>query len=355
MRGLEEMERGFDKFRNVSRKAVSLSPETLVKKSQLGNEEVSTLVLQPVLENVNPSKWMAHNQSFIAAELLKHGSILFRDFEVDSVARFEECARALTPELLDYRERSSPRSEVSRGIYTSTDHPSDQYIHFHNEQSYTHSWPMKLWFFCLKAAQQGGATPIADGRKVLQRLDAKIKERFMQKKVMYVRNYGDGMGLSWQDAFQTSSKQAVEDYCRKVSIDFEWKADERLRTRQVFETITSHPKTGEMLWFEHTAFFHVSSLEPSVRQALLAEFEEQDLPFNTYYGDGSPIEDSALAAIREAYRQTALRFSWQEGDILLIDNMLTSHSREPYVGPRKIVVAMAELYDKKSDGQAAFS
>jgi alpha-ketoglutarate-dependent taurine dioxygenase len=104
-----------------------------------------------------------------------------------------------------------------------------------------------------------------------------------------------------------------------------------------------------MLWFEHAAFFHISSLEPAVRDALLAEYKTEDLPFNTYYGDGSPIESSVLNEIRDAYRQAAARFPWQEGDVLLIDNMLTSHGREPYEGPRKIVVAMTDLYSKDID------
>jgi alpha-ketoglutarate-dependent taurine dioxygenase len=107
-----------------------------------------------------------------------------------------------------------------------------------------------------------------------------------------------------------------------------------------------HPRTHEAVWFEHTAFFHVSSLEPVVREAILQEFAEEDLPFNTYYGDGEPIEASALAQIREAYQQTAVRFPWQEQDVLLIDNVLTSHGREPFIGPRKIVVAMTELFHK---------
>jgi len=118
----------------------------------------------------------------------------------------------------------------------------------------------------------------------------------------------------------------------------------RLRTRQVFDAIFAHPKTGEMVWFEHVAFFHITSLAPDVRQALMAEFKEEDLPFNTYYGDGSAIEESTLEQVRQAYRQTAARFDWRGGDILLIDNMLTSHAREPFSGARKIAVAMAELH-----------
>ncbi|HEV7906269.1 MAG TPA: TauD/TfdA family dioxygenase [Pyrinomonadaceae bacterium] len=344
---MKEQERkgtGFDRFRSAGRKPVNLSPEELIKTGFLDARGALPLLIQPAIKEVSPAVWAGNNREFIEAQLLAHGAILFRDFKIDTVERFEEFARAVSPQLLDYRERSSPRSEVSRGIYTSTDHPADQSIHFHNEQSYTHSWPMKLWFYCVKPAEQGGATPIADGRKVFQRLDPQITERFMRKRAMYVRNYVGGMGLSWETAFQTADKSAVENYCRTAGIDYQWKDDGQLRTRQIFDNIVRHPQTGELVWFEHVAFFHLSSLEPAVRDAIRAEFAEEDLPFNTFYGDGSEIEASVLDEIRAAYRAESTSFSWQENDLLLIDNVLTSHSREPYVGARKILVAMAELY-----------
>lgn len=337
-----------NQLKTARRQPLSLSPETLVKTASLqGSTATFPLVFSPVVEHVNLVNWAVKNREQIERELLRQGALLFRGFKIDGVTGFEQFARASSGELLDYRERSSPRTEVTKGIYSSTDYPADQSIDFHNEQSYTHSWPMKLFFFCVSAAEERGATPIADGRKVLKHLGLQLRERFINKRVMYVRNYGDGMGLDWQTAFQTTSKPVVEDYCRRSSIFLEWKDKGHLRTRQIFDTIVKHPKTNEQLWFEHAAFFHVTSLEPSVRDALLAEFKEEDLPFNTYYGDGSVIEDSVLEEIRGTYRQTAVRFDWRESDILLIDNMLTSHGREPFSGARKIVVAMAELYPEQ--------
>jgi alpha-ketoglutarate-dependent taurine dioxygenase len=337
------------RFKTVRRKAIDLSQESLVRTGSRGDATGSfPLVISPEVERLNLAAWAEGNREFIETHLLKHGAILFRGFDVATVEQFEDVARAVSIELLDYRERSSPRSEVSRGVYTSTDYPADQSIHFHNEQSYTQSWPMKLWFYCMTPAEEGGATPLADGRGVLQRLSADTIERFTQKRVMYVRNYGDGLGLSWQTAFQTTSAAEVESYCRRSEISFEWKDGGRLRTRQLFDNIARHPRTGEPVWFEHAAFFHISSLDAPVRDALLAEFSEEDLPFNTYYGDGAPLEPATLEEIREAYRQESRRFDWRPKDILLIDNMLTSHSREPFKGERKIVVAMAQLYDRRS-------
>ncbi|HXM48140.1 MAG TPA: TauD/TfdA family dioxygenase [Pyrinomonadaceae bacterium] len=327
-----------------SRKTVRLSPSTLVESRYLDARQFP-LVVEPAVDHLNAVAWVSGIGEYIQDQLLKHGAILFRGFNIEGARGFEEFARAISPHLLDYSERSSPRSEINRGIYTSTDHPADQYIHFHNEQSYSHNWPLKLFFFCAQPAATGGSTLIADGRRVLELIAVSTRQRFIENKVMYLHNYHPGIGLSWQTAFQTPSKIEVEDYCRTHAIEFEWKGNDRLRTRQFFKAIVAHPKTGESVWFEHTAFFHVSSLAPDVRRMLMKEFAEEDLPFNTYYGDGSPIEDSVLEGIRAAYRQSACRFSWQQRDLLLVDNMLVSHGREPFTGPRNILVAMAELAD----------
>jgi alpha-ketoglutarate-dependent taurine dioxygenase len=335
------------RFNAISRRPIAVSRETMVRMSHLDHQKILPLVIEPQTDNVNPFNWAQTERELLESQLLKFGAILFRNFKLESVDQFERFVSTISPSLIEYHERSSPRSELKKGIYTSTDYPADQSIHFHNEQSYGRSWPMKLWFFCMLPAEQGGATPIADGRKVYERISPEIRQRFLEKKVMYMRNYGDGLGLTWQTAYQTSNKSDVEDYCRKSQISCEWKSNDRLRTRQVFANIVNHPRTGEPVWFEHAAFFHISSLQPHVRKTLLAEFEEADLPMNTYYGDGTPIETSVLEEIREAYRQETIAFQWQKKDLLLIDNVLVSHSRQSFVGDRKILVAMAELYNSQ--------
>jgi hypothetical protein len=48
------------------------------------------------------------------------------------------------------------------------------------------------------------------------------------------------------------------------------------------------------------------------------------------------------------YEACAVRFDWQKGDVILLDNMLVAHARDPFEGPRKIVVAMGDMYDHAS-------
>lgn len=333
---------------NVRRKPVNISPKNLIKTEYLKPGHEIPLVVQPVVDGVNLLAWAKNNQAIIETLLLKHRAILFRNFNVNTAEQFNQFIKASSNgELLEYRDRSSPRHEVGSRIYTSTDYPAEQNIFLHNEGTYWLTWPLKIYFGCLIASQQGGETPIADCRKVFQRINPKIRDRFIEKKVLYVRNYNDGFGLTWQTVFQTEDKAVVEEYCYNNGIEFEWKEGERLRTRSRRPAVATHPKTEEMVWFNHATFFHVSTLEPTMREALLAEFKEEDLPNNTYYSDGSPIEPSVLDELREAYWQEKVTFPWQEGDVLMLDNMTIAHGREPFVGSRKIVVGMAEPFSSK--------
>jgi hypothetical protein len=75
---------------------------------------------------------------------------------------------------------------------------------------------------------------------------------------------------------------------------------------------------------------------------MVAEFSDGDLPANTYYGDGSPIEPEVLDHLRAAYHAETVSFPWQQGDLLMLDNMLVAHGRAPYAGARQILVGMSE-------------
>jgi alpha-ketoglutarate-dependent taurine dioxygenase len=324
------------------RKIVTLSTEELIETGYLQPGHSSPLIIKPAVKDLSLKVWSSNNRELIEAHLLRHGAILFRDFKVGTVLDFRQFIDAVSGQLLEYTYRSTPRTHLSENIYTSTEYPANQFIPLHNEMSYARSWPMKIWFCCLKVAEQGGETPLADSGKVFDRIDSRIRERFMKNEVMYVRNYGEGVDIPWQQVFGTTSKSAVEDYCRKVGMEFEWKVGDRLRTRQKCQAVATHPMTGKMVWFNQAHLFHVTSLGQEICDSLLEEFKEEDLPRNAFFGDGSPIEASILDEIRDAYSQEEIIFPWREQDILMLDNMLMAHGRTPYAGPRSIVVGMAE-------------
>ena len=326
----------------AKRRAVSVSSERLVKTGLMEGSGPLPLLVEPTVEGVDLTAWAASQREFVAASLKQHGGILFRNFGVTTPGEFEQFARVVCGELLEYRYRSTPRTRISGDIYSSTEYPAGEHIPLHNEMSYTSSWPMKIAFCCAQPAEEGGETPIADSRRVYTRIAPHVRELFARKRVMYVRNYGRRLDLPWQDVFQTDDRAEVEAYCQRASIEFEWKGDDGLRTRQVCQAVATHPQTSEEVWFNQAHLFHTSNLRPEVRESLLASCREEDLPRNAYFGDGSPIADSLADEVREAYRHETVSFPWRRGDVLLLDNMLAAHGRTPFRGARQILVGMAE-------------
>ena len=274
--------------------------------------------------------------------LLTDGGILLRGFDVPEEASFQEFARSFNFPLLNYEFGSTPRTELGDGVYTTTEYPAHQVIPLHNEQAYTTNWPMKIWFHCITPSETEGETPIADSRQVFNKMDPEIRDMFERRKLKYVRNYGNGLDLPWQKVFNTDDPKQAELYCRSNQIDFEWKDDGELRTSQICQGVARHPTTKEMVWFNQAHLFHVSNLQPNVRETLLSIVDEADLPRNVYYGDGGVIEDAVLDEVRKVLDECVVKFPWQSGDVLMLDNMLIAHSRSRFTGARKVVVAMAE-------------
>jgi len=302
------------------------------------------LVARPLVAGIQLSTWLKANMALIDRRLQEHGAILFRGFEPMGLEEFEAVVKAISPEPLQYLYRSTPRSLVGDRIYTATEYPPNHSIPLHNELAYQRSWPLRLILFCVQPAETGGETPIASTLRVTDRIDSDVKRKFEETGVMYVRNYEAGPDLSWQTVFQTSDQKEVEQYCRTHDIEYQWKNRETLRTRQVCQAIALHPTRREDVWFNQAHLFHISSLGESTCRALLKIYREEDLPRNAYYGDGSKIEDAVLEHIRNAYSSEAVCFTWTANDVLLLDNMLVSHARNPYKGKRQVLAAMTDRY-----------
>jgi alpha-ketoglutarate-dependent taurine dioxygenase len=268
------------------------------------------------------------------------GGVLLRGFDVPSVEAFQQFSAAFGHPLLSYDFGSTPRTAVGGGIYTSTEYPAHQFIPLHNEQAYTREWAMKIWFHCVTAAHTGGETPIADSRAVYRKMPDSIRERFARG-ILYVRNYGD-FDVPWQQVFNTENRVEVENYCRRTGIQWEWKNDGSLRTRQLCQGIERHPRSGETVWFNQGHLFHISNQQPEVREMLEELVGIENLPRNVYFADGSPIPDTIFDEIRHVIDEQTVIFPWHKGDVLMLDNMLVAHGRTPFKGERKVVVAMAE-------------
>ena len=193
---------------------------------------------------VSLAAWAAQNQPLIESSFDRHGAILFRGFEVHTVQEFEIAAVSIARELYGgYGDL--PRAGASEKIYASTPYPADQRILFHCESSHLNSWPLRIAFFCMQAAETGGETPIFDCREVCRHMSPALLDRFRKRGLMYIRNFGEGLDVSWQKFFHTEDRQAVEEKCRQENLEWDWKPSGGLRVRHRTEAVRNTPKRAK--------------------------------------------------------------------------------------------------------------
>jgi hypothetical protein len=329
-------------IRNIKRKPIDLARTSIVEMQELQPGHKLPLVVTPAMQDVDLAEWARGNRQLIEAKVLDHGGILFRGFGLKSVSDFETAAGAICSELFqDYGDL--PQEGESGRIYKSTPYPNDQVILFHNESSHLQSWPLKIAFFCARAADTGGETPILDTREICKIMDKAVLDKFRDKGLTYIRNFSPGLDVSWQRFFHTTNRDEVDEACRKAGVEWDWVGEDSLRVRQLCKAVTNHPKTGDEVFFNQVQLHHVSCLDPETRASLTKLFKEDELPRSVMYGDGAPIENEVMEYLGKLYWEHCVQFPWQNGDLILLDNMLTAHARSTFEGERKICVAMGEM------------
>jgi alpha-ketoglutarate-dependent taurine dioxygenase len=335
------------KFAIGRRKPVDLSSFSPVREHLPEGGGTLPLILEPAHAGAMLSDWAGQHRDEIEAYLSRHGAILFRGFGLSTIAHFESVATSITGGLYGgYGDL--PRAGASENIYASTPFPNDMSILFHNESSHLSSWPMKIAFFCMIPSQTGGETPLLDCREICREMRPALLEKFARLGVTYVRNFGDGLDVSWQQFFRTEDRSAVEETCKAEGLECEWKTGNGLRIRHRTHAVATHPRTAEQIFFNQIQLHHPYCLGKDVRESLLSIYHEEDLPRNVYYGDGSVIEDSVMEELDELYWRLDVELPWQAGDIILLDNMLTAHARKPFSGDRKICVAMGQMMERST-------
>jgi amino acid adenylation domain-containing protein len=338
----ERLKFDLKQFKSIKPKAVNLGGGEPVERTSLPAGGSLPLVLRPVLADVDPADWCQGHREELARDLKRHGAILLRGFKVLTTDDFERLATAFCSELFN-ENGEHPRQSVSGNVYTPVFYPSDQRLLWHNENSFNQRWPRKILFCCVRPAAQGGETPLVDSREVYAQIPVEIREEFERKGVLYLRTYGGGLGLGWQDVFQTESRQEVEERCQADGIEALWQPDGRLRTRAVRPAVLAHPETGEMSWFNQAQHWHVACLDPETRRSMESLFAPDDLPRSCRFGDGTAIPDEAMHRILAVYARLQVVFPWEKGDVVVVDNVLTAHGRNAFSGERKILVVLGDM------------
>jgi alpha-ketoglutarate-dependent taurine dioxygenase len=286
--------------------------------------------------------WAAQRRGLLRGVVAAHGSVLVRGLNLCDPASFTAVVQQLASGLMTETEAFAPRQGHAAGVYSSTPWPANQPMCMHHELSYALEVPGLLLFACVTPPTAGGATALADASAVLDALPAELVSRFERDGWLLTRSYNGEIGASVAEAFGTDDPGAVERYCRANAIELEWRPDGALRTRQRRRAVVRHPLTGRRCWFNQIAFLNEWTMTPEVREYLVDVYGADGLPFNTRFGDGDPIGEDVVQLLNDVYEANTVREPWQAGDLMLVDNIRTAHSREPYDGPRRVLVAMTD-------------
>jgi alpha-ketoglutarate-dependent taurine dioxygenase len=332
---------------------------TPIFKRRPGTSESELVRIRPTLQNspipmmvecldkdVDTFTWLHANRAVVEEQLSGTGAVLIRGFPLNLPSDFERLAETVSPNLItDYGDL--PRGQEGGRLYGSTVYPAAEQILYHNESSHEHRWPMHISFCCMRAATSGGETPLVDCREVLRRLPVDVRMSFQRDGLLYVRNFVSGLDVGWEHFFGTSNQREVEERCARANTECLWQ-EGGLRTRRRAPAIAQHPWTGDLTFFNQILLHHIAMLHDDVRISLISLFGESGLPRNVLYGSGDPIADDLVRQIRCIYDELAVEFPWEEGDVIMLDNMQIAHGRRAFSGDRKILVTMAEAMDLSS-------
>jgi alpha-ketoglutarate-dependent taurine dioxygenase len=288
--------------------------------------------------------WTATHRDDLDARLRTDGLVWLGGAGVTAPADLAAIRDALGRPDAPLGDRFARREAYPDGVYSWPDWAADRDMCLHHEQGYRLRFPGLLVMGALATANCGGAMLLGDTRAVLTHLPTDLAVRFEKHGWTLARNFRPYLGLSWTEAFGTEDASELASGCADEMVGLAVTKDV-VRTAQRRSAVVTHPATGDRCWFNDVAFFSQWSVPAQERGVLLSAFGPGGTPFNTFSGDGEPVTEAEYDAIIEAYEKSMVRVEWSAGDVLLVDNILTAHGREPYVGPWDVAVALADPID----------
>jgi len=302
------------------------------------------------------AEWVAEHRPGLDEVLLAHGAYVLRNFGVVDTASFDGIVGSYGSAVMDYSGGATLRGTVQGRIYEATRLPPDLSLTLHQEMSYLPRWPGRVAFYCHVAAATGGETIIGDMRAVTAAIPPEFFNAVDTRGVLYCRNFRDqsderhpildAIHRTWQDTFLTDDKATAEAGCARMGFEYRWNDDGSLSTEFRTAGVIEHPATGERVWFNQIPAQTMQTMierrfGPEIT-ALIQEYYPpgRTRPTDTLFGDGGAIDSADIDAVFDTLDAVTVAFAWKPGDVMVLDNVLTAHGRNPYTGDRDVQVAL---------------
>ncbi|MCM4083106.1 TauD/TfdA family dioxygenase [Paractinoplanes hotanensis] len=284
-----------------------------------------------VAVGADPAAWIQAYLPDIRDRLVADGVVRLSGAAVRSADDVAAAGDALFAAGCPRLEPFAARPDGAGRVAAAPVWPAERDMCPHNEQAHASVFPRTLLLAMPEGAGTDGATLLADGAAVWRELDTPIRDRLAEQGWMLVRNYRPYVGMRWTEALGVTDPAEVVAHCAAAGVTASW-AGATLHTRQRRPAFRTHPLTGVPCWFNLICFLSQWSLRDEEREVLLGAYGPEGLPFNTFFGDGTPIAQPEWAHLQAVVDAYTVRQRWTPGDLLIVDNIRTSHGRTAHDG-----------------------
>lgn len=305
------------------------------------NETPEIALLSPRELPITPGAALDGPSKTIVSDLINaHGFVVFRGYGIQSDQDFHRFVESFGLENFKYADSFSNAVRHNRTdrVFTANEAPPNVEIFLHHEMAQTLTFPGALFFFCEKAAESGGATPICRSDRTLKTLETQNPTFVAKLRSVGVKyrnsmpseaNRESGQGRSWKDTLTVNSAHEAEEKLVALGYQFNWLEDGGLSVQTPALAAVDHFGRGKDVFFNQI-------VAAAAGWTVAADDKEPRLCF----GDDSPIGHADLAdTIKAAYQHT-VDLEWQTGDVALLDNLKVMHGRRPFGGSRSVLASL---------------
>ena len=294
-------------------------------------------------ESVSIEEWVRQNRVAINKSLKQTGAVLIRGLAMQDPDHFEKFVVSFGLPVFPYKKSLSNavRVNYSERVFTANEAPSQVEIYLHHEMAQTPVSPSVLFFCCISAAEQGGATPLCRSDQLFEAFKLshpKWTEQLVSKGLRYVTRMpavsdeSSGQGRSWYNTLNVSDKDEVEKKLTAMGYEYSWQNNGGLETLSpLLPGVVELTNGGQSFYHQLIAAYRGW---PGVRENPAS---------GVMFGDKTEIPVGLLESLSTMAEDYTTDLHWADGEIAMLNNRMIMHGRRPYSGNRKrqVLVSMA--------------
>ncbi|KAI5860641.1 Clavaminate synthase-like protein [Durotheca rogersii] len=308
--------------------------------------------LDGVIETI---KALQSRGGILTKKLALHGTLLFRGLPIHNADDFSRFAHAFGYKPHEIIGIVVDRPVLAPNVAPANEAPKSVLIYNHNESPQVPHAPEYIFFYGHSVPEKGGETPISSSLELFRRAQQEIPdfvsqlaEKGILSKVTYKVDKQYEGGSTLKQAFGKEIRDGDDEATRRAKIEaqiarygrgehttWEWTDDGIVLTHRL-PAIRTQPGTGlPTLFTGLAAYYRNAEVNTGARKGVTRQL----------FGDGTPIPDEYLARLVKITDDIRVLHKWQRGDVLVYDNIIAQHGRQPWEGEQSDRVVMASLFD----------